>query len=546
MNEKLLKELNDFLNQNNLELLADSEESIYSIGWKSKINLKCKICDEVFDITVKQLLRPHPVRSGEICPRCEAERLFTNKLLSTYGKIPYEFASKFLGYTSPLTVKCKECGYEFTTNSARNLLMPSDKDNPIPPCKSCSNIKNFKQDISILEEELVKRFGECNYEFISPEDFSGVYSKKKIQVKCKICNDVFEVNPQNLLFPKNGKHYCKNCNLLSKASKAITTKPATSKYSTTQINAANTKLIANPSTTKEFIEWFTDEFKDIAYKLNSTDISKEYPVDIYVPEKKVAISMCILNNNSHYHVGKKFHIDRTYLYSDSDVRLIQIMEDEWESHDIIVKEKIRTILGRNNKNNIYARKCKVVDIDASTKNTFMNNYHIQGEDRAAFAKALEYNGEIVAVMTFIKPRLALGSKTGSTVNEYELSRYASSKHIIGGFSKLLNVIISEHPEIEKIKTFADIRWSDLKNNVYAKNGFVEKHISDPNYWYFDTLNSGKDLRRIHRFNFRKQELVKKFPSVYDSSLTEFQIMDKTSYARIFDCGNLVFEYNVKK
>ena len=96
--------------------------------------------------------------------------------------------------------------------------------------------------------------------------------------------------------------------------------------------------------------------------------------------------------------------------------------------------------------------------------------------------------------------------------------------------------------INYIKTFADLRWSDFENNVYETNGFLLSHVSSPNYFYVP--NSGKI--RYHRFNFRKNILEEKFPEYYDKNLTEFQIMDKTNYSRIWDCGNLVYEMKIER
>jgi len=108
------------------------------------------------------------------------------------------------------------------------------------------------------------------------------------------------------------------------------------------------------------------------------------------------------------------------------------------------------------------------------------------------------------------------------------------------FSKLLSNILSTHPEILSVKTYADIRWSSLSNNLYTKNGFTQLHISEPNYWYFNKTLDATSATRIHRFNFRKQQLKKKFPDIFSDSLTEKQIMDKSNYGRIYDCGNLVY------
>lgn len=208
MNKLLLVELESFIKNNDLLFPLSTLDEIYAISWKTKLNLTCKNCGEKFDISVKQLLRPHPERSGKVCPRCNAEDLFLKKLNELYGKNPYTFLSKFRGYQEPLKVKCNDCGTEWESICARNLLMKVENH----PCRQCASNRNFKKDISTFQEKLKDKFGECNYIFLNPEKFTGIYSKQKIDVKCKFCESEFSVHPQNLLSPRNGKHYCKNCN----------------------------------------------------------------------------------------------------------------------------------------------------------------------------------------------------------------------------------------------------------------------------------------------------------------------------------------------
>ena len=95
MNAPLLIELDTFLKENNLELQSTDFDFITSITWKTAITLKCLKCQTIFQITVKQLLRPHPERTGLICPRCNAVILFINKLKETYKDNPYEFVEQF-------------------------------------------------------------------------------------------------------------------------------------------------------------------------------------------------------------------------------------------------------------------------------------------------------------------------------------------------------------------------------------------------------------------------------------------------------------------
>jgi hypothetical protein len=49
------------------------------------------------------------------------------------------------------------------------------------------------------------------------------------------------------------------------------------------------------------------------------------------------------------------------------------------------------------------------------------------------------------------------------------------------------------------------------------------------------------LHRLHRFNFRKDVLLKEG---FDVKLTEWEIMKQRGYDRIWDCGSMKFEFIV--
>ena len=46
--------------------------------------------------------------------------------------------------------------------------------------------------------------------------------------------------------------------------------------------------------------------------------------------------------------------------------------------------------------------------------------------------------------------------------------------------------------------------------------------------------------RVHKFNFRKKYIQKRFPDSYDNTLTEIENMNKIGIPRIYDCGKLRF------
>ena len=128
-------------------------------------------------------------------------------------------------------------------------------------------------------------------------------------------------------------------------------------------------------------------------------------------------------------------------------------------------------------------------------------------------------------MTFGSLRKSLGQK--SQINSYELLRFCNKKNIsiVGGASKIFKYFLNKWKPNEII-SYSDNSRSN--GNLYEKLCFNLISETEPNYyWIIDGV-------RRHRFNFRKDRLVK---LGYDSQKTEIQIMTELGYSRIFDCGS---------
>ncbi len=104
-------------------------------------------------------------------------------------------------------------------------------------------------------------------------------------------------------------------------------------------------------------------------------------------------------------------------------KLIHIFEHEWINKQEIIKAKLKALFNVE-QTRIYARKCIIKEISNKEKNDFLNTYHIQGIDTSKVKLGLFYQDELVAVMTFGKPRF-------NKNYEYELIRYATKYKIIG-------------------------------------------------------------------------------------------------------------------
>jgi len=252
-------------------------------------------------------------------------------------------------------------------------------------------------------------------------------------------------------------------------------------------------------------------------------------LDIYIPEKKLAIEY----NGVYSHIYRphessfsrikdsSYHVSKTDSCETIGIQLLQFWSCQWHYKRNIVQSLISVKLGVTTKR-VYARKCVIKDIDVSTKNTFLDNNHLQGRDRSNIKLGLYYLDELVAVMTFSPARYSKSCV-------WELMRFSVKTGITipGGFSKMLKHFRNNHAG--SIVSYADRMYSNGK--VYQKNGFELTHINKPAYWYVDK----KYDKLHHRAKFRKSRI-----SNDTDDRTEKEIMDSNGYFRIWDCGTMTF------
>ena len=284
---------------------------------------------------------------------------------------------------------------------------------------------------------------------------------------------------------------------------------------------------------KEIVEYCKMLTNDVIE--NERTILNGKELDIYMQEYNIAIEYNGLKwHSEQFGKDKNYHLDKTEKCQKNGIRLIHIFEDEWLEHKEVVKSKIKHILKKDNDlQKVYARKCVVKEIDKDTSREFLEKNHIQGFSPSTIYIGCFFNNELIGVMTFKKER--------KEENKWELNRFATdiTKQCVGVGGKLFQYFVKNYNP-EYIKSFADRRWTlDKDNNLYTKLGFELEKILKPDYHYV------YGNKRIHKFNFRKKNIIKLFKDKkFTLDMTEKEMMSYLNIFRIWDCG--LFKYLWKK
>lgn len=274
---------------------------------------------------------------------------------------------------------------------------------------------------------------------------------------------------------------------------------------------------------------FVDDLYNGKVDRNTRKVITPYELDVYIPDKKLAIECNGLYYHSTNHgVSKYYHLMKTEKCAEQGVRLIHINEWEWYNRKEICKSIIAGALGVFDER-IFARKCSIQEVNLDNSKDFLEKNHIQGYVPSSYRLGLFYKDELVQIVTIGKSRFKEG--------EWELLRMCTklNTQVIGGFSKLLHHIPKEYKEII---SFVD--KGKFTGKGYYSAGWEYISDSAPNYHYF------LGAKRYTRNQCQKHKL-KSFlgEENFDPELTEMQNMLNNGFLQLFDCGNIKVKYKIK-
>lgn len=221
---------------------------------------------------------------------------------------------------------------------------------------------------------------------------------------------------------------------------------------------------------------------------------------------------------------KDYHLQKTLLAQKYGYRCFHI----WDWDDQV---KIKYLLTRK-KPRVYARNTVVQLIDKKQANAFLDLYHLQGGCRSQdVCYGLYYENELIAVMTFGKPRY-------NKNYEWELVRFAADRDIIGGSAKLFSAFIREYNP-SSIISYCD--RSKFLGEGYIKLGFTFSTFTVPaKHWV-----NMKTVRHITDNLLRQRGADELIGTDFGKGTDNEEIMRNAGYVEVYDCGQLVFTWTKK-
>lgn len=513
-----------------------------TLSSNKKQKIKCLLCGDIFSAIVKGKVANYKKHGIAGCKACTTKQRYADSRSNNIDLIEHKFEIihppreelKSLTRDAIVEVKNKECGHTFEArwDNLKNELSNCPTCNDIAKAKRCRSFNEERHSVAQLSKSAWDAYKSKVYQYTRAS-----YKKHKSLI-----------NPDNLprtVSGKKGYHLdhiasIKNCfewgvppdkcgdyrNL-----RMIAWKENSSKKS---ISLENIPEIIYPyieSTSSDFITEMqsklpnpTEKYKDFGGRFGLTLYSEELKRGIYYAEF-YRCSEIPLQSKKYFYKMKKY-------FEDLGIETLIIFEDEWLFKKEMVQNKILHFLNESQKQKLYARKCNIRLIDNKDKNEFLKSNHIQGASISQVNLGAYYHDELVAVMTFTKPRKQMGYDDSSD-DMMELSRFAVSqgKRVIGIASKMVAKFHKLYPSV-KIFSFADLRWSSGK--LYEAIGFKKEKVIPPSYSY---IINGK---RKHRWGYRKSMIKQRLPEVYDAHLTEIEMMHNAGYDRIWDAGYIKY------
>ena len=443
-------------------------------------NMSSKEMCEALNVSrsyLMRLLRSYDIRKPK---NLEIENR-SKTMLERYG-VKYSFQSEELREKSRKTVR-EKYGVDYISQ-ARNIKEKVKK----------TNLEKYGVENVFASDEVKEKIKHTNYErYGTINPWSSDIIKERIK---QTNNEKYGVD-----------WYCETDHA----------KKANKQYKISKVNKEFSNLLKKYNIENDLEYYIENKSYDIALK-NKNILIEINPTYTHNSTYNAVLSHATLKRKDY-----DYHISKTKLANDNGFQCIHIFD--WDDED-----KIINML--KPKENIYARKCDVREVELKDTNIFLTKYHLQGYCSGQTVRlGLYYNDELVEIMTFGKPRY-------NKNYEYELLRLCTKAeyNVIGGSSKIFKYFIDNYSP-NSIISYCDI--SKFSGEVYNKLGFILKSNSKPaKHWY--NMCTGK---HITDNLLRQRGYDQLFGTNYGKGTSNEQLMLENGFVEVYDCGQSTYIWN---
>lgn len=521
-------------------------------GAKQHHQMQCMVCNHIWiatPLSKRQTLKKNGVGG---CPQCNVTRkeaVYMPKRQNVLRQLK-ERGIEVLdsGYDgrrhtidehtySKILVKNTHCGHEFYC-SPSNLIMMNVECSICGPQKRAAPLTAWSKANSAQWKETATEWQRYKAEVSSLTEQTYKQYKKQI-------------NPHNLLRGKAGidgayhldhivpKRFCFDNNIPPELCADHTNLQMIgwreNVGSRNHIKGTIPPIFFNHILTNSKLEQYATTLKQI-FPAGRTFVNvADVIVTIYDELSNRAIIVLPIDQS---HANLKSGISAYKSLTSASIPFTILFEDEMANTQLLAA-KLTHYTQSSQVQRIHARDCVIAPCGKDEKKQLLNENHVQGNDNAQLAYGAYHKDQLVAVMTFTTPRVALGQKDRTKIKEgtWELSRFCTDvKYRIPGIASKILTHFKRNHVWKEIYSYADKRWS--VGNMYHQLGFELIADNPPDYFY--VINGV----RKHRWNYRKDILKNTLPN-YDPKLTEYQNMVNHGFWRVWDCGTLKYSITNK-
>lgn len=268
----------------------------------------------------------------------------------------------------------------------------------------------------------------------------------------------------------------------------------------------------------------------------------EFEFDYYIPERNLVVEVTNIPEFTDNLVDNQYFKRMNKSLTAKGIKLLRFgIDDVYNKTDLVIS-MIGHHLGLT-KNKIPARKGKIVEISAKQAREFAEANHLNGHANAQVYYGLEFDGELVQIITFAKHRY---NHSGEGQGVWEVIRACSKKHCLvqGGTQKIFKHFKTQHPGIE-LHTYCDMNISD--GNSYALVGELIEETPGDLWYIIPDKYSPVGFTRVIRNRMMKIYLHRYFEGFPKRDEPGYKEINSVEFLRqrgifaYYGSGNLVYK-----